>query len=110
MKLTLQLVVDVVNTQFTIIICSAVVVFNTLIFCLLISSNSFKKLFVGKQIKVSLSEMCPGNTKYMKRSMKLTLLLVVVVVLNAQFAIIICSAVVVFNTFRFCLFNFPIFI
>ena len=64
MKLTLQLVVDVVNTQFTIIICSAVVVFNTLIFCLLISSNSFKKLLVGKQIKVSLSEMRPGNTKY----------------------------------------------
>ena len=65
MKLTLQLVVDVVNTQFTIIICSAVVVFNPLIFCLLISSNSFKKLLVGKQIKVSLSEMRPGNTKYM---------------------------------------------
>ena len=40
--------------------------------------------------------------------MKLTLLLVVVV-LNAQFTIIIlCSAVVVFNTLRFCLFNFLI--
>ena len=41
--------------------------------------------------------------------MKLTLLLVVVV-LYAQFTIIICSAVVVFNTFRFCLFNFLIFV
>ena len=49
MKLTLLLVVFVLNAQVKIIICSAFVAFNTFRFAYLIPPFSFKKLHVGKK-------------------------------------------------------------
>ena len=53
MKLTLLLVVFVLNAQVKIIICSAFVAFNTFRFAYLIPPFSFKKLHVGKKKSIS---------------------------------------------------------